>query len=269
LWAIRHDGANWVGAQVIENDAGDVAVPQLAVDSDDNEVMVIWRQYDGTVNNIRYNRYSGGWGADDAVESNAGEAGSPVLVKDSSNHVTVVWRQAESSLDHLWSNRFSSTTDTWGAAAKIEAQDDGDVQSYSLMIDGSDRVTAIWRQAASTGLYDVWSNRATGGTWGTAEQAEGLSGNAQGFMSAMDGNGNITVLWAHPVNSVDQLVSNKYSVVSGWGSVVKIEQAGKQRGEQPQLLVDGANNVTVLWLQTEIVTGSASRRKDLWANSLP
>ncbi|MFK5913636.1 MAG: Ig-like domain-containing protein [Woeseiaceae bacterium] len=57
IWANRFNGTTWGAAELIETDnAGSASTPQIAFDSSGN-AMAVWRQSDGTRNNIWANRF--------------------------------------------------------------------------------------------------------------------------------------------------------------------------------------------------------------------
>jgi hypothetical protein len=268
LWTSRYAGGVWEAAALAETQDGDVSTPQLLLYGT-TKVMLLWVQSDGAVNNVWSKHYDAGWVADGAITDDTGDAGSVVMVKDSAGVVTAAWVQHDSDplvqQDNLWANRFSAGS--WGSAGLIETQGSGDVRSPMLLVDSSNRVSAIWLQKES-GRFDLWSNHYASGSWGTAGLVERIDdGSAVDPHAVMDSSGNITLVWRHPYDSGNHLVVNYYTVgaTSGWGADVgKIESSNYDNGYSPLLLVDSTGTVTVIWLQP-VTTGQAVRI-DLWGN---
>ncbi len=110
IWANRYDvGSGWGTAQLIETeDAGSAYDPQVALDGSGNAVAV-WRQWDGTSNNIWANRYvvGSGWGTAQLIETdNAGYAYYPQVAVDASGNAVAVWVQYDGTQESIWANHF-------------------------------------------------------------------------------------------------------------------------------------------------------------------
>lgn len=109
IWANRLTaGAGWGGAALIEaDDAGDAALPQLAVDGAGNAVAV-WYQFDGTRYDVLSNRFTpgAGWGTAALLETGAGNALRPHVAVSPAGDATAVWDQREGSRTSIWSSAF-------------------------------------------------------------------------------------------------------------------------------------------------------------------
>jgi hypothetical protein len=99
----------WDSAEKIENDTGDVASPQIAMDTSGHAIAV-WTQADSRrVDDIRSNRYDpkSGWGNAEKIESeDAHDAFSPQIAMDASGHAIAVWGQYDGRRDNIWENQF-------------------------------------------------------------------------------------------------------------------------------------------------------------------
>ena len=107
-WANQFDGSSWGNAVLIETDnAGNVFTPQIAVD-DSGNALAVWRQFDGTVFNIRANRFVGNsWGSAELIESDdTGIARNPQIAVNDSGEAVAVWRQSDGTRFNIWANRF-------------------------------------------------------------------------------------------------------------------------------------------------------------------
>ena len=109
IWANRLTvGAGWATAVLIEtDDAGDAALPQVAVDGTGNAIAV-WYQSDGTRNDILSNRFTAGsgWGTAAVLEAGAGTALRPHVAVNASGNATVVWDQYDGSRISIWASSF-------------------------------------------------------------------------------------------------------------------------------------------------------------------
>ena len=126
------------------DDAGNAVYPQVAMDANGN-AFAIWRQSDGTINNIWSNRYSvgSGWGTATLVETDAGNTyDRPQIAMDASGNALAVWIQDYSIRTYIVSNRYTVGSG-WGTATPIES-DTGGIEDPQVAVDASGNALAIW-----------------------------------------------------------------------------------------------------------------------------
>jgi hypothetical protein len=149
-WSFTTAEGAWQSAELIETDnVGYAAFPQVAFDSSGNAIAV-WRQYDGTRDNIWANRFNGtSWGMAELIETdNAGSADNPQVAFDSSGNAIAVWRQTDGTRFNIWANRFNGTI--WGTAELIETDNAADATSPQVAFDSSGNAIAVWQQSNGT-----------------------------------------------------------------------------------------------------------------------
>jgi len=156
IWANHYDvGSNmWTAPVLLEtDDTGDAVNPQIAGDAAGN-AMAVWRQSDGTYNNIFANRYvaGSGWQGATLIESNSGTAGNPSVAMDINGNASAVWAQFDGSFDSVYDNRYAIGTG-WGKAALIESMT-GNANTPKIALDSNGIGFAIWDQG-----NDIWVNR--------------------------------------------------------------------------------------------------------------
>jgi hypothetical protein len=164
IWANRFDGVNlkWGAPTLIETDSlGDAAPPHVAVDPSGNAIAV-WRQSNGTVDNIWANRFSGvnlKWGVATLIEAdNVGHAHSPHVAVDKSGNAMVVWSQSDGTRDNIWASQFDRVSLQWGTPTPVEMDNSGNAGSPQVAVDPSGNVIAVWSQ--SDGKHsNIWANR--------------------------------------------------------------------------------------------------------------
>jgi len=200
IWANHYvPGTGWGTAQLIEmNDAGDAWFPQVAMDGSGNAVAV-WKQWDGTRNNIWANRYvpGTGWGTAQLIETDdTGDARRPQVAVDGSGNAVAVWEQYYDSTPYnIWSNRYVPGTG-WGTPQLIETDNARDAWYPQVAVDGSGNAVAVWAQF--DGMRDsIWSNRYVPGLgWGSAQLIEtNDAGDALAPEVAVDESGNAVAVW--------------------------------------------------------------------------
>ena len=161
IWSNRYvAGTGWGAAEMIETDnAGGAGAPQVGVDPSGNAVAV-WKQFDGTRDNIWSNRYipGTGWGSAVLIETdNAGHASYPQVGVDGSGNAVAVWVQSDGVRSNIWSNRYVAGTG-WGTAELIETDNVGHASYPQVAVDVSGNAVAVWQQ--NDGARDnIRSNR--------------------------------------------------------------------------------------------------------------
>ncbi len=109
LWANRFvPGVGWGTAELLETDESILRGAQIAVDPQGNATAV-WRQSDGTRDNIWANRFvpGVGWGTAELIETDAGNATTPQVATDPQGNAIAVWSQGDGTRDNIWANRFA------------------------------------------------------------------------------------------------------------------------------------------------------------------
>ncbi len=219
MWANRYTAATdaWGTAALIETDnAGSAFNPQLALDGSGNAIAV-WRQSDGTRDNIWANRYTaatGAWGTAALIESDdAGGALFPQIAVDGSGNAIAVWVQDDGTRQNILANRYSAATDAWGTATLIETDNAGGAGNPQIAFDGSGNAIAVWYQSDGT-RANIWANRYSGATntWGTAALIEtDDAGDAIAAPQiAFDGSGNAIAVWQQSDGTRDNIWANRY-----------------------------------------------------------
>jgi len=253
MWSNRYViGTGWGTATLIETDnSGSAYEPKVAVDGSGNAIAV-WKQNDGTRDNIWSNRYvvGTGWGTATLIETdNTGNAWTPEVAVDGSGNGTAVWLQYDSTSWNIYSNRYVVGTG-WGTATLLETDNSGTAKFPEVAVDGSGNAIAVWQQSDGT-RNNILSNRYVIGTgWGTATLIEtDNSGNAQYPEVAVDGSGNAIAVWYQHDGTRDNIWSNRYVVGMGWGTATLIETSNLGSAKYPQVAVDGSGNAIAVWHQ--------------------
>lgn len=101
-------GTGWGTAAVRVSDGeGSAGSPQLAFDTNGN-ALAVWRQSDGTRDNLWAGRYTAGagWGTAVLIETdNAGPSGAPQIAIDAAGNAMAVWVQSDGTRINILANR--------------------------------------------------------------------------------------------------------------------------------------------------------------------
>jgi len=259
---VTAQGDGWGTAELIERDhKGHASNPQIGIDAAGN-VIAVWQQIDGGVENIRANRYvaGAGWGRAQLLETNdAGDAREVRVAVDPSGNAMAVWLQYD-GVDSVWANRYVVGTG-WGTAQLVETDDTGYTDWPHVAVDSSGNAAVVWQQW--DGMRDnVWARRYIVGTgWGTAELIETNDVDSAALPRvAVDPSGNATAVWNQISGPFPSVWANRYVVGTGWGTPEPIETNDAGTVNTHQVAVDPGGNVTVVW---EHWNGAVY---DVWAN---
>ena len=263
IWANRYVlGSGWGSAELIEADnAGDAALPQIAIDAAGN-ALAVWEQSDFTRLNIWANRYAAGngWGSAVLIETdNAGDARLPQIAIDASGNALAVWVQWDGTRYSIWANRYAAGSG-WGSAEEIESNT-GHAYEPQIASDAAGNALAVWVQWEGT-RYSIWANRyAAGSGWGSAALIEtDNAGHAYEPQIASDAAGNALAVWAQWDGTRTSIWANRYVLGSGWGSAELIEADNAGDAALPQIAIDAAGNALAVWEQSDFT------RLNIWAN---
>ena len=253
----------WQVAELIEtDDAGDTYNPQIAIDNNGNAI-VVWDQFDGTQYNIWANRYSpgSGWGMAELIETgNAGSASDPQIAIDADGNAIAVWHQWDGTRNNIWTNRYSPGSG-WGTVELIETDNTGSARNPQIAIAADGNAIAVWQQSDGT-RNNIWANRYIPGSgWGTAELIEtDDAGDASDPQIAIDADGNAIAVWYQWDGIRNNIWTNRYTPVSGWGTAELIEIDNAGSAWHPQIAIDASGNAIAVWYQSD------GTRDNIWIN---
>jgi hypothetical protein len=151
---------------------------------------------------------------------------------------------------------------TWGTDTLIDTYKGDNSKGPQVAVDASGNAVAVWSLDDGT-QTTIWSNRYIAGSgWGTSTQIEvddtGGIGNPQ---VAVDSIGNAVAVWAQGDGSYinTDILSNRYTVGSGWGTPTLIETKD-ELAYVPQVAVDASGNAVAVWEQHDDDT------YNIWSN---
>ncbi|MBI3771865.1 MAG: hypothetical protein HY272_04095 [Gammaproteobacteria bacterium] len=258
-------GAVGTIAQLDDNTQHDVDSPQLALDTTNNVVTVLWRQKDSTDArfDVYANRYAGAWSGFTKLSSGAGgDAQGETMAVDGAGNVTVAWRQYDgAAYFNLWYARFTFGG-AWAAAATLEVSN-GDVSNPTIKLGAANKAFVFWTQYNGT-ANDLWA-REVAPVLQAAVALDSQTTSAGLAEVAADSTGTLTAVWPQSSGSgtKDDLWVSRKTNAGSWDVPTKLSQSSPAgEATNPYALVDSAGNVTVYWLQQVNATGQI----DLWAN---
>ena len=245
-------GFGWTGAVLIDSaSAYSCYNPRVAMDGSGNAI-VVWQQYDTSVNSIWANIYTvgEGWGQPEAIEAQSQDAGLPMVVIDGDGNATVLWLQYLGGQDHIWSCRYVPD-EGWGTE---EAAEDYVSWAYSFdaSVDDAGCVVAVWSQWDGSHLNLSANRYVPGEGWGAAEM---IGGNASGDVAepkvAVDPAGNALAVWCQWKDGLYSSWYCRYTAGGGWGPATLLEDEDVDEAVYPRIACDPAGNALVVWQQRD------------------
>lgn len=255
IWANRFDATTslWGTANPIETDnAGTADSPQIAIDLTGNAIAV-WRQSDGTNNNIIANRFDanlGAWGTVIPIESATTPALSPQIALDAVGNAIAVWVQDDGAFS-IFSNRFDIGTTSWATAENIESDNTGNASSPRLAMNSSGRAIAVWLQNDGSDTNVMGSRFAPETGWISPPQTIDTE-TSQAFTPeiAMDPQGNASAVWRQDDGTSFHIFSNRFDSNTGlWGTPRSLETETISNLGFPQIRFDRNGNAIAVWAQ--------------------
>lgn len=272
IWANRYTaGAGWGSASLIESGLGDAGNPQIAIDGSGNAIVVWWQHEGGRINTVS-NRYvlGTGWSTAAVIESDGtGDTSAPQIGIDANGNAIAVWAWSSAvpngaTFDYnVWANRYTAGTG-WGTAGPIDNINTTTANlAPHVALDGGGNAIAVWHRP--DGTWDsIWANRYASGTgWGTPALIETDNTNsARDARVAFGNSGNAIAVWTQSFGGVTNVMANRYTAGSGWGTAVLIETDDAGSAFNPRLVIDSNGNATAVWSQRNV----AGFTFNIWAN---
>src|SRR3990172_679861 len=240
IWANRYVvGEGWGTPEVIDANADDARVPDVAMDDAGNAVAV-WYQVDreGDVTRIDVwaNRYGvgEGWGAAVRIGvDNLGYAMFPSVAVDAAGNAIAVWEQELEQPggpgDQVWANRYV-VGEGWEGATLLESYEEGNAAAPRVRSSRSGTALAAWSQQdtviGTCSCSTLWARLYQPGSgWGAPER---ISGPLAGFDLAIDDSGSAIAAWSEwlfegGAETGIAVRARRYQEGVGWGPVTPFE----------------------------------------------
>lgn len=268
VWSSRHvPGVGWGSAQQVQSSGEADAAPEVAA-SGAGFGMAVWRQFDGTRQNLwasRYDLSTGLWGAPQQIEPGAGGDSSQhqLAMNRETGAAMVVWAKHSDTISthrDVWAVRFDPSSG-WLAPEQIETDSEANAGSPQVVVanEGSLRAVAVWRHG-----QHIWSNEFNGGQWGAAQPLETgafVSGARAPHIAANNNLSEVVAVWERHDGTYNNLWASRYTLGGAW-SPVQLIDAGSGNAFDPQVdMKPAASAGMVVWQQFDM------QRASIWARS--
>ena len=135
----------------ISPDGWSPRLPQVAMDSSGNAV-IVWQQYDGSTLRIFKSEYRDGEWAhpaslSDNISPDEGNASSPQVAMDDSGNTVIVWKQYDGSHYQIFKSEYRDGEWTHPASLSDSISPDGwDASLFHVAMDDSGNAVIVWFQ---------------------------------------------------------------------------------------------------------------------------
>lgn len=242
------DGVGWGTPTLLENQPGEASLLNIVVDVDGN-ALVVWRQFNLSDYNLRYNRYNvtDGWDNSNIFQDTLGFITNVELAGDDDGNAIAIWRYYDTANYDLYFRIYTAGIG-WQSIGLVE--DSPDSPYYpKIAMDGNGRAIAVWQQF--DGSYEnVLACRYTPGAgWDSAEPIESNQGNVNFPQIAMDSSGNAIAVWTQFYGEQKNLWGNRYDVGTGWGTALLLENYHLGNAMESFVEMDDNLNAIIIWRQ--------------------
>jgi len=248
----------------ISPDGQNAASPQVAMDDNGNAI-IVWRQSDGSNNQIFKSEYrSGAWthplGLTDNISPDGGALATQVAMDNNGNAI-IVWHQADGANYQIFKSEYraGAWTHPTGLADNISPDGQNATDPQVVMGDNGNAII-VWGQ--SDGLNgQVFKSEYRSGAWthpsGLTDNISPDGQNAGSSQVAMDNNGNAIIVWCQYDGENGQIFKSEYRS-GAWAHPSDLADHISPDGQNamdPQVAMDNNGNAIIVWGQSDSLNG--------------
>jgi len=276
----QHDGL----MGVIANDAVSPHGLHVAIDRKGN-AFAVWKDWDGSSQRIRANRYAlgAGWGTPALIDASEATYGwSSLMIVDAGGDAIVVWENGYNDQNEVWAKRCTEGAG-WSTGALTSTNGVGILEnSLAVAADASGNLIAVWPQSGMVvaNRYDAALGWGSPTSIGQAYNTPCCS-DAPVAVDA-NANGDAVVVWAEDFSTDEgwgsRVWGNRYTVGQGWGRATLLENVSNSlhgRAFSPKVAIDQIGHATAVWTSVRFDPWEISIFADRfevgagWATAMP
>ena len=185
------------------------------------------------------------------ITDNSGFYSAPANAVDSAGIIYVVWHDRYGSTEgDIYFSRSTDDGASWGQAVNI-SDNPGASRNPAIAIDNTGNIYVVWRDE-TPGYACIYFSRSTdgGSSWSRAVNVSNNLGDYYGTAMAVDGAGNICVVWhdycSYPIHNGDIYFSRSTDGGVSWSQVLNISN-NPGVSLDPAIAIDNDGNIGVAW----------------------
>lgn len=270
VWVNHYSvGRGWGTPQLINNNSGQAADPQIAMNAQGNAV-VVWMQYSASVafkTNIWANRYSKetGWGQAQQIQDDSVNGYFAKVGMDRAGNAMVVWSQNDLAQDktHIYANRYS-VGQGWSTGVLIQSDSVTLANEPQIAMDTAGNASVVWAQYDAT-FGGIWTNRYTvGNGWATAQNIGNDTGSSPKI--AVDDRGGAMAAWTQlDMTTWQNNVYARHFVAGQWEALQLIQANTQSDARALQIVMNARGNSIALWEEREFDQNSYTTTSAVYA----
>jgi len=251
----------WLSTRDLSDPGADAVIPDVAVDSRGN-LVVVWVQAKASnwIVQAVERPVGGKWSAPQALSVPADHVASPQVAIAGSNTVAVWERYDGKNLIAQASDR-DAKTGTWAVATSLSPSG-RDADSPRVAVDARGDAVTVWASVNLSGWTVQSAYRPAGGTWGNAIALEPPQQGTAAPDVVLDSSGRAVAVWAS-TSGAGWTVHTAYRGAAGsWSAAMVLSGPDASGSIAPQLGLEGSGEVTAVWsrsIGTSTVIESATR----------
>jgi len=245
------DGGNtFANPQDLSNDASDSGSPMVATDPSGN-IYVVWENDSGVLGVFFARSSDGGatFTAPVALSTNTGGSMSPQIAVDVNGDVNVVWEDDSGNSSDISFSRSADHGATFSAPKSLSLGV-GNSTSAAIAVDLNGNINVAWEND-SPGNFDLFFSRSTDGglNFSTPKNLSNSAGLSRTVQMALDGGGNINVVWAEntPPNSSTDIFFTRSANGGASFSAPRNLSSNAGFSANPSVTVDPGGNINAVW----------------------
>jgi hypothetical protein len=232
----------------------DAYAPQVAVDADDN-ALIVWQRFDGANFRIqaRWRSADGGLGPVQTLSNAGQDAGNPQVAIDGRGRALVVWSRFDGSTNVIQARARSAAGVLRSVQTLSAAGRDAYAPQVAMNADGNALI--VWEAFDGTNFGIEARGRSAAGVFGPIEILSRARRDAVGPQVAIDGKGRALVAWSLFDGANHRLQVRGRSATGVLQPVHTLTDPGRD-ASFPQIAVDPDGNAVIVW---ELFNGLSSR----------
>ena len=243
-------GVTFSNPRDLSNDASDSGSPMVATDTTGN-IYVVWENDSGVLG-VFFTRSSDGgatFTAPIALSTNTGGSVSPQMAVDVNGDVNVVWEDDSGNSSDISFSRSADHGATFSAPKSLSLGV-GNSNSAAMAVDLNGNINVAWEND-SPGNFDLFFSRSTDGglNFSTPKNLSNSPGLSRTVQMALDGGGNINVVWAEnaPPNSSTDIFFSRSANGGASFSAPRNLSSNAGFSANPSVTVDPGGNINAVW----------------------
>ncbi|MSQ19487.1 MAG: hypothetical protein EXR39_07995 [Betaproteobacteria bacterium] len=245
--------------------------PKIAIDPSGSAI-VVWHEFNGTVNNIFANRSVGGiWSGLTPMETEGGNATNPQIAMDAAGNAIAVWQQDSAAGDEeIRGSRYTIAGGWAPFATALDHPTDTEAGVPQIAMNADGAAIIVWRELAAAGGNVIYARRYAAGIWAAPVAVSAVAGdNADAPQIAIDQAGNGVAVWtqSQTVGGKVRVMASRYAANGTRSLAAAIDANDFGDAGSPKIAMNAGGSAFVVWHALDS-TLPTEQTRSIWSNRL-